>query len=116
VSWDASMLDVPDSDTNRAAFIQSRNRKGGGAFGEGAVDDPDRGGHPRRPRRRLRAELRAGPGPAAARPAPSNAPRRRTQPNATPTSRHQHTSTTTSTSSRIHTHELQQRLSSWHWA
>lgn len=32
VSWDASMLDVPDSDTNAAAFIQSRNRKGGGAF------------------------------------------------------------------------------------
>jgi hypothetical protein len=32
VSWDASMLDVPDSDTNRAAFIASRNRKGSGAF------------------------------------------------------------------------------------
>jgi hypothetical protein len=32
VSWDASMLDVADSDTNRAAFIASRNRKGGGAF------------------------------------------------------------------------------------
>lgn len=32
VSWDATMLDVPDSDANRAAFIQSRNRKGGGAF------------------------------------------------------------------------------------
>lgn len=32
VSWDATMLDVPDSDTNQAAFIQSRNRKGGGAF------------------------------------------------------------------------------------
>ncbi len=32
VSCDATMLDVPDSDTNRAAFIQSRNRKGGGAF------------------------------------------------------------------------------------
>jgi hypothetical protein len=32
VSWDASMLDVPDSDTNRAVFIASRNRKGSGAF------------------------------------------------------------------------------------
>lgn len=32
VSWDASMLDVPDSDTNAAAFIQSRNCKGSGAF------------------------------------------------------------------------------------
>jgi hypothetical protein len=32
MSWDATMLDTPDSDTNRQAFIRSRNRKGSGAF------------------------------------------------------------------------------------
>jgi hypothetical protein len=32
VSWDATMLDVPDSDANAAVFIASRNRKGSGAF------------------------------------------------------------------------------------
>lgn len=32
VSWDATMLDVPDSPANTAAFITSRNRKGAGAF------------------------------------------------------------------------------------
>ena len=32
VSWDATMLDVPDSDANTAAFITSRNRRGVGAF------------------------------------------------------------------------------------
>jgi hypothetical protein len=32
VSWDATMLDTPDSDANAEAFIQSRNRKGSGAF------------------------------------------------------------------------------------
>jgi hypothetical protein len=32
VSWDATMLDVPDSPANAAEFIRSRNRKGGGAF------------------------------------------------------------------------------------
>lgn len=32
VSWDATMLDAPDSDANAAAFIRSRNRKGAGAF------------------------------------------------------------------------------------
>jgi hypothetical protein len=32
VAWDATMLDVPDSDANAEAFIRSRNRKGGGAF------------------------------------------------------------------------------------
>lgn len=32
VAWDATMLDVPDSDTNAAAFIRSGNRRGGGAF------------------------------------------------------------------------------------
>ena len=32
VSWDATMLDTPDSDDNAEAFIRSRNRKGGGAF------------------------------------------------------------------------------------
>ena len=32
VSWDATMLDVPDSPANAAAFIRSRNRKGSGAF------------------------------------------------------------------------------------
>lgn len=32
VSWDATLLDVPDSDANTSAFIRSRNRKGNGAF------------------------------------------------------------------------------------
>lgn len=32
VSWDATMLDVADSDANTAAFITSRNRRGVGAF------------------------------------------------------------------------------------
>jgi hypothetical protein len=32
VSWDATMLDAPDSDANTAAFIRSRGRKGAGAF------------------------------------------------------------------------------------
>jgi hypothetical protein len=32
VSWDATMLDVPDSEDNAAAFIRSRNRRGSGAF------------------------------------------------------------------------------------
>jgi hypothetical protein len=32
VSWDATMLDVPDSDANAVAFIRPRNRKGGAAF------------------------------------------------------------------------------------
>ncbi|GAA0909599.1 IS4 family transposase [Virgisporangium aurantiacum] len=32
VAWDATMLDVPDSDDNAAAFIRSGNRRGGGAF------------------------------------------------------------------------------------
>ena len=32
VSWDATMLDVPDSPANTAAFITSRNRRGVGAF------------------------------------------------------------------------------------
>jgi hypothetical protein len=32
VSWDATMLDVADSDANTAAFITSRNRRGAGAF------------------------------------------------------------------------------------
>jgi hypothetical protein len=32
VSWDATMLDAPDSDANAAAFIRSRSRKGAGAF------------------------------------------------------------------------------------
>jgi hypothetical protein len=32
VSWDATMLDAPDSDANAAAFIRSGNRKGAGAF------------------------------------------------------------------------------------
>jgi hypothetical protein len=32
VAWDATMLDVPDSDTNAAAFIRTGNRRGGGAF------------------------------------------------------------------------------------
>jgi hypothetical protein len=32
VSWDATMLDTPDSDDNAEAFIRSRNRRGGGAF------------------------------------------------------------------------------------
>jgi len=32
VSWDATMLDTPDSDANAAAFIRSGNRKGAGAF------------------------------------------------------------------------------------
>ena|SRR6266545_2889220 len=41
--------------------------------------------------------------------------RNRTSPNATPSTRHQPTSSTTSTSSRTHTHDQQQRLSSWDW-
>jgi hypothetical protein len=32
VAWDATMLDVPDSDDNADAFIRSGNRKGAGAF------------------------------------------------------------------------------------
>ena len=32
VSWDATMLDTPDSDANAEAFIQSGNRKGAGAY------------------------------------------------------------------------------------
>jgi hypothetical protein len=32
VSWDATMLDVADSQANTAAFITSRNRRGAGAF------------------------------------------------------------------------------------
>jgi hypothetical protein len=32
VSWDATMLDVPDSPANQAAFIASRNTRGRGAF------------------------------------------------------------------------------------
>jgi Insertion element 4 transposase N-terminal/Transposase DDE domain len=32
VSWDATMLDVADSEANTAAFITSRNRRGVGAF------------------------------------------------------------------------------------
>jgi hypothetical protein len=32
VSWDATMLDVADSDANTAAFITCRNRRGAGAF------------------------------------------------------------------------------------
>jgi len=32
VSWDATMLDVADSDANTAAFITSRNRRDVGAF------------------------------------------------------------------------------------
>jgi hypothetical protein len=32
VSWDATMLDVADSDANTAALISSRNRRGAGAF------------------------------------------------------------------------------------
>jgi hypothetical protein len=32
VSWDATMLDTPDSTANAAAFIRSGNRKGAGAF------------------------------------------------------------------------------------
>jgi Insertion element 4 transposase N-terminal len=32
VSWDATMLDVADSEANAAAFIRPRNRKGAGAF------------------------------------------------------------------------------------
>jgi len=32
VSWDATMLDVADSEANTAAFIASRNRRGAGAF------------------------------------------------------------------------------------
>jgi hypothetical protein len=32
VAWDATMLDVPDSEDNTAAFIRSGNRRGGGAF------------------------------------------------------------------------------------
>jgi hypothetical protein len=32
VSWDATMLDVADSDANGEAFIRSRNRRGAGAF------------------------------------------------------------------------------------
>jgi hypothetical protein len=32
VSWDATMLDVPDSPANQAAFIASRNTRGPGAF------------------------------------------------------------------------------------
>jgi hypothetical protein len=32
VSWDATMLDVADSEANTAAFITSRNRRGAGAF------------------------------------------------------------------------------------
>jgi hypothetical protein len=32
VSWDATMLDTPDSDANAEAFIRSRNRRGAGAF------------------------------------------------------------------------------------
>jgi hypothetical protein len=34
VSWDATMLDVPDSDANAAAFITSSNRRGAGASGK----------------------------------------------------------------------------------
>src|SRR6266540_6096656 len=32
VSWDATMLDVPDSPANEAAFLASRNTRGRGAF------------------------------------------------------------------------------------
>jgi hypothetical protein len=32
VSWDATMLDVPDSPANQAGFIASRNRRGRGAY------------------------------------------------------------------------------------
>jgi Insertion element 4 transposase N-terminal/Transposase DDE domain len=32
VSWDATMLDVPDSPVNQAAFIASRNTRGRGAY------------------------------------------------------------------------------------
>ena len=32
VSWDATMLDVPDSPANQAAFIASRNKRGRGAY------------------------------------------------------------------------------------
>ena len=32
VSWDATMLDVPDSPANQAAFIASRNTRGRGAY------------------------------------------------------------------------------------
>jgi hypothetical protein len=32
VSWDATMLDIPDNLANAEAFIQSRNRKGAGSF------------------------------------------------------------------------------------
>jgi hypothetical protein len=32
VAWDGTTLDVPDSDTNREAFIQPRNLRGAGAF------------------------------------------------------------------------------------
>jgi hypothetical protein len=32
VSWDATMLDTPDSTANSAAFIRSHNRRGRGAF------------------------------------------------------------------------------------
>ena len=32
VSWDATMLDVPDSPANQAALIASRNTRGRGAF------------------------------------------------------------------------------------
>jgi hypothetical protein len=32
VSWDATMLDVPDSPTNQAGFIASRNKRGRGAY------------------------------------------------------------------------------------
>src|SRR6266536_4051698 len=32
VSWDATMLDVPDSPANQAGFIASRNTRGRGAF------------------------------------------------------------------------------------
>jgi hypothetical protein len=32
VSWDATMLDVPDSPANQAAFIASGNTRGRGAY------------------------------------------------------------------------------------
>jgi len=61
VSWDATMLDVPDSPANAKAFIASRNKRGRGAFCEGPAVHAHRVRHPRRYRRGLRRRLRTGP-------------------------------------------------------
>jgi hypothetical protein len=51
VSWDATMLDVADSQANTATFITSRNRAVP-ARSRSPADDADRGRHPRGDRRR----------------------------------------------------------------